>query len=44
MSLCSVGLYMNSEYNKLTYNRTVGVRYLGSFKTDELELIFGDLV
>ena len=40
MSLCSVGLYMNSECNKLTYSRTVGVKYLESFERDELELIF----
>ena len=25
MSLCSVGSYMNSECNKLTYSETVGV-------------------
>ena len=41
MSLCSVGLYMNSECNKLTYSRTVGVKYLESFERDELELILG---
>ena len=40
MSLCSVGLYMNSECSKLTYSRTVGVKYLESFERDELELIF----
>ena len=40
MSLCSVGLYMNSECRKLTYSRTVGVKYLESFERDELELIF----
>ena len=40
MSLCSVGLYMNSECNKLTYSRTVGVKYLESFERDELELTF----
>ena len=40
MSLCSVGLYMNSECNKLTYSRTVGVNYLESFERDKLELIF----
>ena len=40
MSLHSAGLYMNSECNKLTYNRTVGVKYLESFERDELELIF----
>ena len=39
MSLCYVGLYMNSDCNKLTYSRTVGVKYLESFKRDELELI-----
>ena len=39
MSLSSVGLYMNSECNKLTYSRTVGVKYLESFERDELELI-----
>ena len=39
MSLCSVGLYMNSDCNKLTYSRTVGVKYLESFKRDKLELI-----
>ena len=43
MSLCYVGLYMNSECNKLIYFRTVGVKYLESFGRDELELIFGDL-
>ena len=41
MSLCSVGLYMNNECNKLTYSRTVGVKYLESFERDELELILG---
>ena len=40
MCLGSVGLYMNSECNKLTYNRTVEVKYLESFERDELELIF----
>ena len=40
MSLCYVGLYMNSECNKLTYFRTVGVKNLESFERDELELIF----
>ena len=40
MSLCSVGLYMNNECNKLTYSRTVGVKYLEPFERDELELIF----
>ena len=40
MGLLSAGLYMNSECNKLTYNRTVGVKYLESFERDELELIF----
>ena len=40
MSLCSVGLYMNSECNKLIYSRTVGVKYLESFERDELELTF----
>ena len=40
MSLCSVSLYMNSECNKLTYSRTVGVKHLESFERDELELIF----
>ena len=40
MSLCSVGLYMNSECNKLPYSRIVGVKYLESFERDELELIF----
>ena len=40
MSLCSVGLYMNSECNKLTYSRTVGVKYLESFESNELEVIF----
>ena len=40
MSLCSVGLYVNNECNKLTYSRTVGVKYLESFERDELELIF----
>ena len=40
MSLCSARLYMNSECNKLTYNRTVGEKYLESFERDELELIF----
>ena len=40
MSLCSVGLYMNSKCNKLTYSRTVGVKHLESFGRDELELIF----
>ena len=39
MSLCSVGLYVNSECNKLTYSRT-GVRYLESFERYELEPIF----
>ena len=32
MSLCSVGLYMNSECNKLTYSRTVVVKYLNLLK------------
>ena len=40
MNLCSVGLYMNSECNKLTYSRTFGVKHLESFERDELELIF----
>ena len=40
MGLCSVGLYMNSECNKLTYSRPVGVKYLKYFKRDGLELIF----
>ena len=40
MSLCSVGLYMNRECNKLTYRRTVGVKYLKSFERDELEYKF----
>ena len=40
MSLCSVGLYMNNECNKLTYSRTVRVKYLEPFERDELELIF----
>ena len=40
MSLFSVGLYMNSECNKLKYSRTVEVKYLESFERDELELIF----
>ena len=40
MSLCSVGLYMSSECNKLTFSRTVGVKYVESFERDELELIF----
>ena len=40
MSLCSVVLYMNSECNKLTCCRTVGVTYLESFERDELELVF----
>ena len=40
MSLCSVGLYMNRECNKLTYSRTVGVKYLKSFERDELEKFF----
>ena len=31
---------MNSECNKLTYIRTVGVKYLQFFAKDELELIF----
>ena len=39
MSLCSVGLYMNSECNKLIYS-IVGVNYLESFERDDLELIF----
>ena len=34
MSLCSVGLYKNGKCNKLTYSRTVGVKYLESFKRD----------
>ena len=34
MSLCSVGLYSNSKCNKLTYTRTVGVKYLEYFKRD----------
>ena len=44
MCLGSVGLYMNSECTKLTYSRTVEVKYLESFERDELELIFGYLV
>ena len=40
MSLCSVGLYKNSECNKLIYSRSVRVKYLESFERDELELIF----
>ena len=40
MSLCSAGSYMNSECNKLTYKRTVGVKYLQSFERDRLELIY----
>ena len=40
MSLCSVGLFMNNECNKLTYSRTVGVKFLESFERDEVELIF----
>ena len=40
MSLCSVGLYMNSDCNKLTYSRAVIVTYLESFERDELDLIF----
>ena len=31
---------MNIKYNKLTFSRTVGVKYLESFEKDELELIF----
>ena len=38
--LCSVGLYMNSECNKMTYSGTIGVKYLESFERSELELIF----
>ena len=40
MSLCSVGLYRNSEFNKWSYSRNVGVKYLESFERDELGLIF----
>ena len=40
MSLCSVGLYMNSECSKLTYSRTVEVKYLESFERNEVELTF----
>ena len=40
MSWSSVGLYINSECNKLTCSRTVGVKYLESFERDELEIIF----
>ena len=40
MSLCSVGLYMKSECNKLRYSSTVRVKYRESFERDELELIF----
>ena len=40
MSLRSAGFYMNSECNKLPYNRTVGIKYLECFERDELELIF----
>ena len=40
MSSCSVGLYMNSECNKLAYSTTFGVKYLESFERDELEFIF----
>ena len=35
MSLSSVGLYRNSECNKLTYSRTVGVKNLESFERDK---------
>ena len=34
MSLCSAGLYMNGECNKLRYSRAVGVKYLESFERD----------
>ena len=40
MGLCFVGLYINSECNKLTNSRIVGVKYLESFEKDELELFF----
>ena len=42
MRLCSAGLYINTESNKLKYSRSVdvGVKYLESFERDELELIF----
>ena len=40
MSLCSVCLYMTSERNKLTYKRTIGVKYLQSFERNKLERTF----
>ena len=42
MRLCSAGLYINTESNKLKYSRSVdvGVEHLESFERDELELIF----
>ena len=38
--LCFIGLYMNSECNKMTYSRTIGVKYLEYFKRSKLETIF----
>ena len=38
--LCFVGLYINSERNKMTYSRTIGVKHLEYFKRSKLETIF----
>ena len=38
--LCFVGLYINTECNKMTYSRTIGVKILEYFKRSKLETIF----
>ena len=40
MNSCSVGLYLDSECHKLIYCRTVGLKNLESFESNELELVF----
>ena len=35
-----VGLYMNSECNKMTYSRIISVKHLEYFKRSKLETIF----
>ena len=38
--LCFVGLYMNSDFNKMTYNKTIAIKHLEYFKRSKLKTIF----
>ena len=38
--LCFVSLYMNSDFNKMTYNKTIAIKHLEYFKRSKLETIF----